>query len=381
MSICPLNPLGSGSKKKIVQPHSTNRSLIHFTPLTSGGEPLPAGFYFLGMDAEGVQKYNPWVDNRLLIVANANLTFKTTSTDTLVWLTDLTSGRPVARAGIGIYDKEMRLVGEGITDQDGILALEVPSPEEPYDARFAISSSGEVFAFATSQGDSGVEMWQYGNFGGYFAPANQPTAYVYTERPIYRPGQPVYFKGIVRNDDDLDYSIPDTQAVKVKITSFEETIFEEDLSLSDMGTFDGELQLDTEAALGYYTLEVFYPERELSIGTVGFTVAEYRRPEFMVTVSAAPTNVLAGEEFVATVQADYYSGGVVSDADVTWTLTSQRFTFSPPDEYSNFSFSDSDIDEEAFGDENDQESKVIAQGTWQDGYQRPVQYHAASRLK
>ncbi len=337
--------------------------LNSFTPLTSGGEPLPAGFYFLGMDAEGVQKYNPWVDNRLLIVANANLTFKTTSTDTLVWLTDLTSGRPVARAGIGIYDNEMRLVGEGITDQDGILALEVPSPEEPYDARFAISSSGEVFAFATSQGDSGVEMWQYGNFGGYFAPANQPTAYVYTERPIYRPGQPVYFKGIVRNDDDLDYSIPDTQSIKVKISSFEESIFEEDLTLSDMGTFDGELQLDTEAALGYYTLEVFYPERELSIGTVGFTVAEYRRPEFMVTVSAAPTNVLAGEEFVATVQADYYSGGVVSEADVTWTLTSQRFTFSPPDEYSNFSFSDSDIDVEAFGDENDQESKVIAQGT------------------
>ena len=343
---------------------SLNEAVLKsFIPVTSGGDPLEAGFYFLGLDAEGVQKYNPWVDNRLLIVANANLTFKSTSTDTLVWLTDLASGSPIARAGIGVYDKEMRLVGEGITDQDGILTLEVPSPEEPYDPRFAISSSRQVFAFATSQADSGVEMWQYGNFGGYFAPANQPTAYVYTERPIYRPGQPVYFKGIVRKDDDLDYSIPDKQAVKVKISSFEETIYEEDLSLSDMGTFDGELQLDTEAALGYYTLEVFYPERELSIGTVGFTVAEYRRPEFMVTVSAAPTNVLANEEFIATVQADYYSGGVVSDADVTWTLTSQRFAFSPPDEFSNYSFSDSDIDQETFGDENDQESKVVAQGT------------------
>jgi uncharacterized protein YfaS (alpha-2-macroglobulin family) len=248
---------------------SLNESVLKsFIPVTSGGEPLPVGFYFLGLDAEGVQKFNPWVDNRLLIVANANLTFKTTSTDTLVWLTDLASGSPIARAGIGIYDKEMHLIGEGITDQDGILALEVPSPAEPYYARFAISSGGEVFAFATSQGDSGVEMWQYGNFGGYFAPANQPTAYVYTERPIYRPGQPVYFKGIVRNDDDLDYSIPDTQVVKVKITSFEETIFEEELPLSDMGTFDGELQLDTEAALGYYTLEVFYPERERVLNRV-----------------------------------------------------------------------------------------------------------------
>jgi uncharacterized protein YfaS (alpha-2-macroglobulin family) len=150
-----------------------------------------------GVDAEGVQKFNPWIDNRLLIVANANLTFKTTSTDTLVWLTDLASGNPIARAGIGIYDKEMRLIGEGITDPAGILALEVPSPEEPYDPRFAISSSGQVFAFATSQGDSGVEMWQYGNFGGYFAPANQPTAYVYTERRFTGPASP-FISGIVR---------------------------------------------------------------------------------------------------------------------------------------------------------------------------------------
>lgn len=340
-----------------------NKSVLKpITPLTSEGKPLPNGFYFLGMDAEGVQKYNPWIDNRLLIVANSNLTFKTNSTETLVWLTDLVSGKPVARAGIGIYDKDMRLVGEGITDQDGLLALEVPAPEQPYDARFAISSSAEAFGFASSQGDSGVDMWQYGLYGGYFAPVNQPTAYVYTERPIYRPGQPVYFKGIVRNDDDLDYSIPETRSIKVKISSFEETLFEKELPLSDMGTFDGEFKLDSEAALGYYTIEAFYPERELSIGSVGFTVAEYRRPEFKVTVSASPTDVLAGEEFTASVQADYYSGGAVTEADVSWTLSRDLFTFTPPDKYSSYSFSDSNVDEQVYEEGENQESKMIAQG-------------------
>lgn len=340
-----------------------NESVLElFTPSTAQNNPLPPGFYFLGMDATGIEKYNPWVDNRLVIVANSNLTFKTSAEETLLWLTDLTSGLPLSRAGIGVYNKEMSLVGEGITDQDGLLKIELPSLAEPYDARFAIATGGDVFAFASSQGDSGVDVWQYGNYGGYFAPANQPTAYVYTERPIYRPGQPVYFKGIVRNDDDLAYSIPDSSEIQVKITSFEETVYEADLILSDMGTFDGEFQLDSEAALGYYTIEAFYPEREQSIGTVGFTVAEYRRPEFMVDVTLAPSDVLAGEQFIASVQAEYYSGGAVAEADVAWTLTSDRFNFSPPDEYSSFNFTDSDIDELATGEE-EQGSQVVAQGT------------------
>ncbi len=33
-------------------------------------------------------------------------------------------------------------------------------------------------------------------------------AYLYTDRPIYRPGQTVNFKGILRKEDDAEYSLP-----------------------------------------------------------------------------------------------------------------------------------------------------------------------------
>ena len=34
-------------------------------------------------------------------------------------------------------------------------------------------------------------------------------ANLYTDRAIYRPGQTVYFKGVVRKDNDAEYSLPD----------------------------------------------------------------------------------------------------------------------------------------------------------------------------
>ena len=128
-----------------------------------------------------------------------------------------------------------------------------------------------------------------GIWSSYYAPANQPTAYVYTERPIYRPGQPVYFKGIVRLDDDLDYSLPETKKVKVTISSYKEKVYEEELELSDFGSFDGKLLLDPEAALGYYTIEARFPGDDRLLGSVTFNVAEYRKPEFQVKVTATPT--------------------------------------------------------------------------------------------
>lgn len=342
-----------------------------YLPVTTEGEPIPPGFYFLSMDSPQIESSEFYVDQRLVIVANSNLTFKTSSTDGLVWLTDLESGKPVSDAHVSIYDEKIREIGQGKTDENGLLFMDLPTPEDPYSDRFAIVDDGKSFAFASGKWGSGVSLWDYGIWSSYYAPANQPTAYIYTERPIYRPGQPVYFKGIVRQDNDLDYSLPDQSQVKVKISNYKETVYESDLSLSEFGSFDGELTLDGEAILGYYTLEAYLPGKDQSIGSVTFNVAEYRKPEFQVKVSAKPENVLAGESFNAEAQADYYSGGGVAEAEVNWTLTSEPFYFTPSEDLSAYSFTD--IEEDIYKPDEYEEtgSEIVAEGsgtTNNDGY-------------
>ncbi len=110
--------------------------------------------------------------------------------------------------------------------------------------------------------------------------------YLYTDRPIYRPGQTVYFKGILRADDDAHYSLPtDVKSVKVLVNDPQgKELFKKDLSFNDMGTFFDELTLDAEAPLGYYYIWFENQALEINTGT-SFQVAEYRVPEYQVTVT------------------------------------------------------------------------------------------------
>jgi uncharacterized protein YfaS (alpha-2-macroglobulin family) len=251
------------------------RVLEPLQPVTTGGGELPPGIYFLTLDTPDISHpWRPFLATRFLVVVSANLTFKTTTNEALIWVTDLESGEPMAGVPLTVYDERFRPIGQGSSDADGLLMLNVPTPPKSYDERYVMTDMGDPFAFATSDWGSGVNLYDYGIWSSYYAPGNQPKVYVYTERPIYRPNQPVYFKGILRVDDDLAYSLHDGSQVHVEIENYKETIYEADLPLSSLGTFDGELTLDPEAVLGYYSINVRLPGEEDIIGDVGFTVAE-----------------------------------------------------------------------------------------------------------
>lgn len=309
------------------------------------GKPLPAGFYYLTGDTPEISHPGgKFLDGRFLVIASANLTFKSSLNDALLWVTGFEDGKPIPNVPLKIYDRNYTKLADGKTDANGLLHVDLPADNDTYASRYAVSEGGDVLAFANNNWGSGAAPEQFGIYEQYYGPMNTATAYVYTERPIYRPGQPVYFKGIVRLDNDLSYSLPKDKQVQITISSFDKKVFNQMLDLSSFGTFNGEFKLDNDAALGSYTLNVLMADGQTVIGGINFTVAEYRKPEFLVDVTAQPTNVLGGEKFTATVAANYYAGGGVSGADVTWALRSEPFTFQPPEAFSGYSFSDDNRD-------------------------------------
>ncbi|HSQ25918.1 MAG TPA: Ig-like domain-containing protein [Anaerolineales bacterium] len=316
------------------------RVLENLQPKLDNDRKLENGIYFLAIQSPDLDNSSFFDDYRLLIVASASLNFKSSATDGLVWLTDLDSGEPIANIPVTVYSAKFKPIGKGTTDSDGLAHLQLPQTENYYENRYVVAQSEQVFALTSTDWGSGVNVYDYGIWGSYFSPANQPVAYVYTERPIYRPGQPVYFKGIVRLEEDLEYKLPEFEKVSVTVESFKDMVHMGDYSLNSMGSFAGEFTLSEETTLGNYTLNVFLPGKEEAIGTLYFNVAEYRRPEFQVTVSSEPQNTLNGDTFEVTVQADYYSGGGVSAAQLDWTLTKEDYRFTPPDPFAMFSFDD-----------------------------------------
>jgi uncharacterized protein YfaS (alpha-2-macroglobulin family) len=298
--------------------------IVTSVPLAEPAEgALRPGFYYLEVQAPGVRE----VARHMLVVSRANVTLKVTAGEVLVWVTDLRSGQPAPGLDTVVFGSAGKILASGRTDDDGILLSELAATDEhdPWAPILAIAGPDDSPSVSSTDWSEGISPWQFDlPTEPYLDPYR---AYLYTDRTIYRPGQTVYFKGVLRGDDDGRYSLPgDVQTMQVVVRDDQgKEIFLADLPLNDMGTLHGEFKLSDEASLGFYDLSAQVGER--TFGT-GFRVAEYRKPEFVVSVSTDKEEYVQGDEITLQVTATYYFGGPVADAAVTWRLMSQDYYFS-----------------------------------------------------
>ncbi|MDY0020510.1 MAG: alpha-2-macroglobulin family protein, partial [Anaerolineae bacterium] len=138
------------------------------------------------------------------------------------------------------------------------------------------------------------------------------------------------------------------------------------LSLNEMGTLHGELLLSAEAPLGTYYLTLSHDDVEFYAST-SFQVAEYRKPEYEVQVKPDRDAYIDGDQIAVTSEATYYFGGAVGDANVRWSALSSGYAFDyhcPAGEVCPaYSWTDYDVTREA-DDEvyYDSYGKLIAEG-------------------
>ena len=128
------------------------------------------------------------------------------ATDALLWATDLRTNEPVS-APFTIYDNDGGTVISAQTDVQGLWRGEFAPQEEPGQTYTAVlgEPGGETFGVAQSSWSTGVSPWDYGISLRPRAP--EPKAYLYSDRPIYRPGQTVYFRGAVRQAFNGRYDV------------------------------------------------------------------------------------------------------------------------------------------------------------------------------
>ncbi len=300
-----------------------NQHLATVVPLAEDGtSPLQAGFYYLEVRAPKVKE----LARHMLLVSRANVTLKVTADEALVWVTDLSSGHGIASLDVVIFGEDSRVLASGRTDAHGIFFSELaPQLEaDPWASILAIAGPDQDPAVASSNWADGIALWQFDLPSEPYR--ERYHTYLYTDRNIYRPGQTVYFKGILRGDDDANYSLPaGVESMQVVIHDEQgKEIYRADSPLNDIGTLHGEIKLADDASLGSYYLSAQLEER--TFGT-SFRVAEYRKPEFVVTVETDTDEYVQGDEVAAQVTASYYFGGPVADAKVQWRLMSQDYFF------------------------------------------------------
>lgn len=208
-------------------------------------------------------------------------------------------------------------------------------------------------AYATTNNHLGdVNSWNF-NINQNF---NYPelTGYLYTDRPLYKAGDKVYGKALIRKNlvTKLEALPEEKFTLSIEWPDYEE-VSSQELTSDQHGNLTFEYQLPTNSKLGYYRL---YLKREkedkwYSIQNK-FYVSEYVKPTFEVKVNSQ-TDYINQDDFQAEVKANYYFGSPVTKAETRHTLTAQNYFF---DKYDGewFSFNNLDYKWCYFCDLNDQ---------------------------
>jgi alpha-2-macroglobulin len=248
-----------------------------------------------------------------LVVTDLALVTKSVKGRVLAMAADLRTGVARPAAALTVFHGT-RQVAAGTTDSRGVAQVQVTGA--PGDTFEAIARQGTSLAF------SRFFPFGYGGEGG-----ERYRVSTYTDRPVYRPGHRVRFKGVVRRLEGIGYGVPSPdEAVEVTVSDEQgNTVHEERLTLNGHGSFNGELQLPVEALTGSYNLAV---KVEGETHADSFAVASYRKPEWRVEVETAKKSWVRGERVPVTVRAHYYFGAPVAEGKVTYTVyRSQRWTW------------------------------------------------------
>lgn len=318
-----------------------NESVLITADLTmANGGRLAPGYYFLTVSPGGSGQ----TDELLLMITRTHLLVKRSENQVMAWAVDMASGQALADLPVSVYGKEMRRVASGSTDADGVFLAALSENLNRSDPMFVEVERPDDAALASPSWSAGIDPWQFNLMMDY---DDRPyIGYIYTDRPVYRPGQTVYYKGILRRDNDANYELPpaDISGTIIIMDGMGKQVDSQTLTLNEFGAFDGQLILSTEAATGsyYIRLNMAGDQQWQSTAQVSFLVAEYRKPEFEVKVTPDKTAYTNGEEMTVEVDASYFFGAPVNEAPVEWRVTAREYSFRDPQERA-YIFTDYDL--------------------------------------
>jgi len=220
--------------------------------------------------------------------------------ETLAYAIDLVSGQPVEGVSLKLY-WDGKLKASGSTDSDGL--FNQPGLDEG--SLVVIGQKGDDLAI--------VSPYYYYGYGG-----ETSKTYLYTDRPVYRPSQDVYFKAITWKVNGGAYSIPNgTARIQIKDPKGN-VVYDKNMTINDFGSISGKFKLSDEPPLGYYGIAVEI--KDLDTGYGNFQVEEYKKPEYQVSVTMDREQYVSGDTMNADITATYYFGSPVVDADVEYTI-------------------------------------------------------------
>ncbi len=306
---------------------ATTPDISKFTYIATTKQNLGAGYqgtrFNLPLDGIGIwylKVKGGLADTHAFVVrSDIGALVKEGNNEFIIWAQSFKTRRSISDASVKVYNLEngKNELGNSGFNQDGVAVapLEV-------NADIAIVTKGDDKAIVPLN-------LQYLNTGysynSYQPKTSQTKFFVFTDRPLYRPGDKIYFKSILRDDDDAKYSVP-TGTARVRIyTDWQEEsiVFDRNYPISPSGSIDGDWVMPADAKIGYYRMTVQSPGGAISYAY--FQGAFFRKPEYSIDVTIDKTDYVSGDTAKFKISGSYFSGQPLNGQNVKYTVYSGDF--------------------------------------------------------
>ncbi|WP_420320868.1 carboxypeptidase-like regulatory domain-containing protein [Flagellimonas sp.] len=241
-------------------------------------------------------------------------------------LLDRSNGHPISGAKITLDDNKGYLkIGE--TDVDGSFSIKRPK-KDSYDLTLAVSKDNDTIV--------NHDYWLYAkNDYRYGDDEHEAKMSLFLDRSIYRPGQTLYFKGIVtERKKGKTKVVPNVWVTLFIHDANNEELKEIRLKTNEFGSVHGQYEIPRNVLTGEFSIEMdedygtdeededpyWYKIDDFEMAEVYFSVEEYKRPRFEVTLDKVKESLLVGDSVLVKGNANALLGTAIKNATVKYTV-------------------------------------------------------------
>ncbi|QCX01103.1 alpha-2-macroglobulin [Aggregatimonas sangjinii] len=174
------------------------------------------------------------------------------------------------------------------------------------------------------------------------------SCFLFTDRSIYRPGQPLYFKGIAITGEKGISSVLENQKVSVSLSDVNgQVVATKEFVTNDYGSFSGEFILPSTGLTGVFSMQANATGIGLN-GYASFSVEEYKRPKFETSFQPVTETYKVNDSVTVKGTAMAYAGSTITDAKVAYRV--KRAVYYPRWYYWHYPYNNTAPQEIAHGE-------------------------------
>ncbi len=300
----------------------------------------PAAFFveIVGDPKPGANPAKSRAVQSLVQLTDLGMAWKSNRDEAKAFVFSCRTGEPLEGVTIDLFGEDAERVGRVKTGADGMATL----PRDPAMRHLRASLGRDQFSAPYDDAMPTVGLWRFPvRYSWQEPPMEERRVMLFSDRSLYRPGEEVHVKGLVRrqNGNAIEKDAPSTVRFRVTNPTGVE-IVSEPVEVSAAGSFDRTFRLPPETT-GFHRVEVVWEKENEAAGeienwvershavqnsraTMKLRVEEFRRNAFEITHELSEPEPGAPQVELA-LSAENYNGQPLDGAEVqVWSQVSDR---------------------------------------------------------